>query len=157
MHFLEKARRSLERIKNFSIITDYEEDEISTLGEQLPNSIKAIEEALNQCEVFAEAYDKEIAEHNKDINDANVMISQLEKELNESYEDRRVVGTVSLEDALTKFLLDNVPELRQKLAVLNAIKNTFTFRNALLQVCDEKSRVYPNRHKMIKEYLLNGK
>lgn len=60
---------------------------------------------------------------------------------------------------IQKVLYEHLPieTSEDKLAILDAIKNTFTFRNALLQVCDENSRVYPNRHKMIKEYLLNGK
>ena len=44
--------------------------------------------------------------------------------------------------------------IEKELEILHFIEDTFTFRNALLKVCDENSKVFPNRHKAIKEYLL---
>lgn len=55
-------------------------------------------------------------------------------------------------------LLHNLEEDARKelgIDILNAIKKTFTFRNALLQVCKDDAKVFPDRHKLIKEWLTN--
>ena len=57
-----KDHRALERIKRFSFVKDCEKDEVSTIGEFLPNTIKSIEKDLKALEIIKET-DKEINDY----------------------------------------------------------------------------------------------
>jgi len=59
---------ALERIKRFSFVKDCEKDEVSTIGEFLPNTIKSIEKDLKAFEI--------IKEKRVDVNDLLLFVSR---------------------------------------------------------------------------------
>ena len=61
----------------------------------------------------------------------------IEKELKESEKSKR-----------------EIEKSKREIEILHFIRDTFSMRNALLQVCDKNSKVLPERKRLVREYLL---
>lgn len=81
----------------------------------------------------------------------------------EKIEDKKIVGTTTMDKALEKFMLDNCPEIKKKIKALEIIKEKFYFEWLLLSKNvdqyneaqdDDKNKLTQEEYNLLKEVLL---
>lgn len=110
----------------------------------IENTKKPVSNPLDYCDSIIKYVSKAMVTKNKEIND------EILKNINEIIQENDIDDYYGIDE---KRLIEIIEEAK----AFELIKDTFSMRNAVLEVCDNNSKVLPKRRDYVKNMLLKVK